>query len=217
MNIDKKTHTCDLFLRVSVHKDKSEVGLMGSVCVSTVHRERTSEEERLMKWEKGESGDGREQRGKGQKEPFLVWDQEPCGTKVGDVTRGEKNNAPWQNSSLCQRDQWFPPEAEWCGVRTAPVTPTATSREHQQLKPPVKKCTLRRHIANSWAEFRCPSNVLSDTQGKSESVPSCRHLEMSCGCCSLRCLHRLKGGNKEIFLLQTATDSFGVMWPLTGD
>lgn len=89
---------------------------MGSVCVRTVHREseggRTTDKIR-ERWKRkmvAAMGGGGWQKGKGQNELLLVWEQEPCETKVGDVTHGKKNNAPWQNSTLCQHDQWFPPK-----------------------------------------------------------------------------------------------------------
>lgn len=58
--------------------------------------------------------------------PF-VRSQKPCGAEVGDMTRCENNNTPWQSSTLCQHR----PEAEGWRAAAAPVTPTATMGEHQ--------------------------------------------------------------------------------------
>lgn len=38
-----------------------------------------------------------------QRERPLVWGQKPRRPEVGDMVRGEKNNAPWQNSTLPTR------------------------------------------------------------------------------------------------------------------
>lgn len=59
--------------------------------------------------------------------PFVP-SQKPCGAEVGDMTRCENNNTPWQNSSLCQH----PPKPQEWGTQATPVTPNATMGEHQQ-------------------------------------------------------------------------------------